>query len=287
MRERTPASKRGPAEAGRPADRIGSGEPAVTSIGRQPASTAVETVQAPPAHIAVVMDGNGRWARRRALPRHAGHRAGVRAVRALVEACAERGVGILTLFAFSSENWKRPRGEVGKLMGLFVEALQREVDELKRNGVRLRFIGDRASLSAILQARIADAEALTCDGDRLTLVVAMAYGGRWDIAQACRRLAIDAREARLDPAQVDIDTVRRYLELGDLPDPDLLIRTGGERRISNFLLWNLAYTELYFCDVLWPEFGETHLAAALDFYAGRRRRFGRLEEQGDQRVEKC
>ncbi|MGH8496585.1 MAG: polyprenyl diphosphate synthase, partial [Gammaproteobacteria bacterium] len=223
----------------------------------------------------------------RALPRHAGHRAGVRAARALVEACAERGVRILTLFAFSSENWKRPRNEVGKLMALFVEALQREVDELKRNRVRLRFIGDRASLSSMLQSRIANAEELTRDGDRLTLVVAMAYGGRWDITQACRRLAVDACEERLDPAAVDVETINRYLELGDLPDPDLLIRTGGERRISNFLLWNLAYTELYFCDVLWPEFGESHLLAALDFYAGRQRRFGRLEEQHEQQAGKC
>ncbi|CAN5339097.1 polyprenyl diphosphate synthase [soil metagenome] len=242
---------------------------------------------APPHHIAVVMDGNGRWARQRALPRHAGHRAGVRAVRALVEACAECGVRVLTLFAFSSENWARPRREVGKLMGLFVEALQREVAELKRNRVQLRFIGDRASLTDLLQTRIEDAEDETREGDRLTLVIAMAYGGRWDIVQACRRLALDARDARLDPAEVDIARVSACLAMGDLPDPDLLIRTGGERRISNFLLWHLAYTELYFCDVLWPEFDKPHLAAALEFYAGRRRRFGRLEEQVDPQAEQC
>lgn len=248
---------------------------------RVPAAAAPEP--APPRHIAVVMDGNGRWARQRALPRHAGHRAGVRAARRLVEACAERGVDVLTLFAFSSENWQRPRSEVGRLMGLFVEALQREVAELVQNQIRLRFIGDRASLSAKLQAQIAGAEAATAAGARLTLVVAIAYGGRWDIVQACRRLAFEAREQRVDPAAIGVDTLGRYLALGELPDPDLLIRTGGERRISNFLLWNLAYTELYFCDVLWPEFGAAQLSAALDFYAGRQRRFGRVAEQ----VEEC
>ncbi|HUO82086.1 MAG TPA: polyprenyl diphosphate synthase [Gammaproteobacteria bacterium] len=248
---------------------------------RLPPASAPEL--APPRHVAVVMDGNGRWARQRSLPRHAGHRAGVRAARRLVEACAERGIEVLTLFAFSSENWQRPRSEVGMLMGLFVEALQREVAELVSNQIRLRFIGDRASLSGPLQAQIAGAEAATRLGARLTLVVAMAYGGRWDIAQACRRLATEAREQRVDPAGIGVETLSRYLELGDLPDPDLLIRTGCERRISNFLLWNLAYTELYFCDVLWPEFGEPQLAAALDFYAGRQRRFGRIEEP----LEKC
>lgn len=225
------------------------------------------------------MDGNGRWARQRTLPRQAGHRAGVRTARLIVEACARRGIGALSLFAFSSENWRRPQREVGALMRLFVEALEREVGELHANGVRLRFIGDRSSLSATLQQRMAAAEARTRDNTRLSLVVALAYGGRWDIVQAARALAVEAAQGRLDPDAIDESTVATRLALAGLPDPDLLIRTGGEHRISNFLLWNLAYAECHFTDTLWPDFGEAELDAALERYARVERRFGKTSEQ--------
>lgn len=225
------------------------------------------------------MDGNGRWARQRTLPRQAGHRAGVRTARLIVEACARRGIGALSLFAFSSENWRRPQREVGALMRLFVEALEREVGELHANGVRLRFIGDRSSLSATLQQRMAAAEARTRDNTRLSLVVALAYGGRWDIVQAARALAVEAAQGRLDPDAIDESTVAMRLALAGLPDPDLLIRTGGEHRISNFLLWNLAYAECHFTDTLWPDFGEGELDAALERYARVERRFGKTSEQ--------
>ena len=225
------------------------------------------------------MDGNGRWARQRTLPRQAGHRAGVRTARLIVEACARRGIGALSLFAFSSENWRRPQREVGALMRLFVEALEREVGELHANGVRLRFIGDRSSLSATLQQRMAAAEARTRDNTRLSLVVALAYGGRWDIVQAARALAVEAAQGRLDPDAIDESTVATRLALAGLPDPDLLIRTGGEHRISNFLLWNLAYAECHFTDTLWPDFGEAELDAALERYARVERRFGTTSEQ--------
>lgn len=225
------------------------------------------------------MDGNGRWARQRALPRQAGHRAGVRTARRVVEACARRGIGVLTLFAFSSENWRRPRREVGALMRLFIEALDREVDELHGNGIRLRFIGDRSSLSPALRARMAEAEERTRDNDRLVLAVALAYGGRWDIVSAAQSLARDAAAGRLDPEAIDEESFSARLALADLPDPDLLIRTGGEHRISNFLLWNLAYAECYFTDRLWPDFEDDDLDAALDRFRGVERRFGMTSEQ--------
>jgi undecaprenyl diphosphate synthase len=234
-----------------------------------------------PAHVAVIMDGNGRWARQRALPRQAGHRAGVRTARQIVEACAKRGIGTLTLFAFSSENWRRPRPEVGALMRLFVEALEREVDELHSNRICLRFIGDRASLSPALQARMTAAEERTRGNDRLTLVVALAYGGRWDIVAAARSLAHDVAAGRLDPEAIDDEAIGGRLALAGLPDPDLLIRTGGEHRISNFLLWNLAYAECYFTDRLWPDFDEQDLDAALDSFRRVERRFGMTSEQVD------
>lgn len=234
-----------------------------------------------PAHVAVIMDGNGRWARQRSRPRQAGHRAGVRTARAIVEACARRGIGVLTLFAFSSENWRRPRREVGALMRLFVEALDREVEELHGNGVRLVFIGDRDGLSDTLQARMAAAEERTRGNDRLVLVIALAYGGRWDIVQATRRLAEDAAAGRIDPTAIDEDALAGRMALAGLPDPDLLIRTGGEHRISNFLLWNLAYAECWFTDCLWPDFGEAELDAALARYRSVERRFGRTSEQLD------
>ena len=225
------------------------------------------------------MDGNGRWARQRAMPRQAGHRAGVRTARKIVEACARRGISTLSLFAFSSENWRRPRREVGALMRLFIEALDREVDELHANGIRLRFIGDRDSLTSALQARMAAAEERTRDNLRLTLVVALAFGGRWDIVCAARSLAQDAAAGRLDPATIDDEAVAGRLALAGLPDPDLLIRTGGEHRISNFLLWNLAYAECYFTDRLWPDFDEADLDAALERFRGVERRFGMTSEQ--------
>ncbi len=232
-----------------------------------------------PEHVAIIMDGNGRWARKRALPRHAGHRSGVGSVRQAVETAAQRGIKVLTLFAFSSENWSRPREEVSKLMGLFVEALQREVDELHRNNVRLEFIGAREQLQASLIKKIAEAEKQTSTNTGLRLMVAVAYGGRWDIAQAAKRLAGRAVEGEIAVDDIDDVAIARELQLRDLPDPDLLIRTGGEQRISNFLLWHLAYSELYFCDTLWPDFGEAQFDAALDFFAQRERRYGHTAEQ--------
>jgi undecaprenyl diphosphate synthase len=225
------------------------------------------------------MDGNGRWARKRALPRHAGHRSGVTAVRNIVENAAKHGVEYLTLFAFSSENWSRPREEVSKLMGLFVEALQREVDELHRNKVRLEFIGAREQLQQGLIDKIAAAEAQTKDNTGLHLIVAVAYGGRWDIVQATRQAAGKVAAGELNPDDIDDEVIAGGLALHGLPDPDLLIRTGGEQRISNFLLWNLAYAELWFCDALWPDFGEQHFDEALAFYCRRQRRYGHTGEQ--------
>ena len=232
-----------------------------------------------PTHVAVIMDGNGRWARRRALPRHAGHRSGVGSVRRIVELAAERGVKFLTLFAFSSENWARPREEVSKLMSLFVEALQREVDELHRNNVRLEFIGAREQLQAGLIEKIAAAEAQTAGNTGLRLIVAVAYGGRWDIVRATQSLAGKVAAGELMVSNIDDEAIAAELQLARVPDPDLLIRTGGEQRISNFLLWNLAYAELHFCDTLWPDFGDKDFDEALAFYAARQRRYGHTGEQ--------
>ena len=232
-----------------------------------------------PTHVAIIMDGNGRWARRRALPRHAGHRSGVNSVRRSVELAAERGVKYLTLFAFSSENWSRPRDEVSRLMNLFVEALQREADNLHRNNVRLQFIGAREQLNAGLVEKIEAAEAHTANNTGLHLLVAVAYGGRWDIVNAARAVAARAAEGSIAVEDIDADTFAAELQLGGVPDPDLLIRTGGEQRISNFLLWNLAYAELYFCDTLWPDFGDAEFDAALAFFAQRQRRYGHTGEQ--------
>ncbi len=220
-----------------------------------------------PIHVAVIMDGNGRWARARGMPRHAGHRSGVKSVRETVEVAAKRGVSYLTVFAFSSENWRRPADEVSKLMGLFLEALQREVDELHRNNVRLRFIGARDQLAPDLVKSIVAAEEHTRDNDGLNLIVAAAYGGRWDIIQASASLARQAVAGDLDVNDIDEDRMACALSLAGVPDPDLLIRTGGERRISNFLLWNLAYAELWFSDCLWPDFGEKQFDEALAYFA--------------------
>ena len=232
-----------------------------------------------PRHVAIIMDGNGRWARARGLPRPAGHRAAMKVVRNVVQECSRRGVGYLTLFAFSSENWQRPREEVGLIMGLFLDALEREVADLHENRVRLRFIGARETLAAQLDQRMAAAEALTAGNDGLTLLVAVSYGGRWDIVRAARRLAQETAAGRLDPADIDESRLGEQLALAGVPDPDLMIRTGGEQRISNFLLWNLAYSELFFCDVLWPAFEVEHLQAAFDQFAARERRFGKTSAQ--------
>jgi undecaprenyl diphosphate synthase len=232
-----------------------------------------------PQHVAIIMDGNGRWARSRGMPRVAGHRASVKVVRKVIEECARLDVRHLTLFAFSSENWRRPPDEVGMLMGLFLDALVREVADLHKNKVRLRFIGDRSALGAELIQRMQTSEALTAANTGIGLMVAVAYGGRWDIAQACRRLALESAAGQLPAAEITEAHIAARLELAGIPDPDLLIRTGGEQRISNFLLWNLAYTELYFSDALWPEFSPQHLQSAFDFYSQRERRFGKTSDQ--------
>ena len=232
-----------------------------------------------PQHVAIIMDGNGRWARSRGLPRPAGHRASVKVVRRVVEECANRGVRFLTLFAFSSENWRRPPDEVGMLMKLFLDALVREIEALHRNRVRLRIIGDRELLGAELAGRMIAAEVLTEHNTGLGLQVAVAYGGRWDIVQACRSLAADAAAGSIEPACIGDAEIAGRLALAGLPDPDLLIRTGGEQRISNFLLWNLAYTELYFSEVLWPEFSSAHLNAAFEHFLSRERRYGKTSAQ--------
>ena len=232
-----------------------------------------------PHHVAIIMDGNGRWAKARSQARHAGHRAGVKSVRETVESAAKRGVKYLTLFAFSSENWQRPQDEVSRLMSLFLEALQREVDDLHRNNVRLRFVGARAQLKPKLQRKIEAAERQTSQNNGLTLIVAVAYGGRWDIVNAARRLATKVTGGELSIEDIGDDAFARELALSGVPDPDLLIRTGGEQRISNFLLWNLAYSELYFCDCLWPDFREREFDEAMIFYGMRQRRYGHTGEQ--------
>ncbi len=232
-----------------------------------------------PRHIAIIMDGNGRWAKKRFLPRTAGHRAGVGAVRKTVERCLAKGIKALTLFAFSSENWRRPPQEVSLLMELFVASLERETAKLHENGVRLRVIGDLSALAPLLRERIAAAEALTRTNNRLNLIIAANYGGRWDIVRAARRLAELVERGELSAAVIDATLFQSHLALADVPEPDLFIRTGGEQRISNFLLWQLAYTELYFTPVLWPDFDEQSLDQALEDYAGRQRRFGYTGEQ--------
>lgn len=232
-----------------------------------------------PRHIAIVMDGNGRWAQRQGLPRTAGHRAGAQTVRRIVEAAHERGIGTMTLFAFSSENWRRPASEVSVLMELFIATLRKETERLHENNIRLRLIGELTAFPRKLQHYIRRAEALTADNTGLNLVIAANYGGRWDVLQAVRQLLCEVQAGQLDPRALSQDALSRYISLGDLPEPDLFIRTGGEQRLSNFLLWQMAYTELYFTDRLWPEFDAADLDRALAFYAGRQRRFGRVPEQ--------
>ena len=232
-----------------------------------------------PRHLAVIMDGNGRWAARRRRPRIIGHRAGARAVNLCIDFCLERGIAALTLFAFSSENWGRPEEEVGALMKLFLNALEREVVELHRRGVRVRFIGDRARFGAQIRERMQAAEAQTAGNTRLALNIAASYGGRQDIAAAARSLAHDVAEGRIRPDDIDEALFASRVALADLPPPDLFVRTGGETRISNFLLWQLAYTELWFTDTLWPELDAATLSRALDDFARRERRFGLTGDQ--------
>lgn len=225
------------------------------------------------------MDGNGRWAQGRGQPRHVGHRAGVEAVRSTIESCVEHGIPYLTLFAFSSENWRRPPGEVDMLLELFMIALAREIRKLDRNDIRLRVIGEVDAFPEKLQRQIAEAEQRTADNRGLMLQIAANYGGRWDITQAARRLAGEVAAGRLRPEEIDETRFGTFTSFGDVPDPDLFIRTGGELRISNFLLWHCAYSELYFTPVLWPDFDKQAFAGALAEYARRERRFGQTSEQ--------
>ncbi len=225
------------------------------------------------------MDGNGRWAQRKKRPRIIGHRAGARAVNVCIDFCLERGIKVLTLFAFSSENWGRPEDEVGALMKLFLNALDREVEELHRRSVRIRFIGERERFSEGIRQRMSGSEALTSGNSALQLVVAASYGGRQDIARAARQLAAEVAAGRLDVDHIDEAAMASRMALSDLPPPDLFIRTGGDQRISNFLLWQLAYTELWFTETLWPDLDTATLQRALDDYAGRERRFGLTSAQ--------
>jgi undecaprenyl diphosphate synthase len=246
-------------------------------MANQDNSTAADTSR--PQHIAVVMDGNGRWASKRHLPRAAGHKSGVNATRALVENCARHHIEALTIFAFSSENWNRPVKEVDSLMTLFVKTLAAEMSKLHSQNVRIMFIGDRTRFNKKLQRGIADAEQLTQNNSGLALNIAANYGGRWDIVNACKTLMSRIAAGDLTADAIDENVFAAELSLADLPSPDLFIRTGGEQRISNFLIWQSAYSELYFCDVLWPDFDETELLKALDWYATRQRRFGKTSEQ--------
>lgn len=232
-----------------------------------------------PQHVAVVMDGNGRWAKKRFLPRTAGHKAGVKSTRRLVELCSIKGIGALTLFAFSSENWSRPDQEVSSLMSLFLSTLNSELNKLHEQGVRIRFIGDRTRFSEKLQASITAAEKKTEANSKLKLNIAANYGGRWDIVNAARILSRKLVNGDITENQITEQALTRQLCLVDLPEPDLFIRTGGEQRISNFLLWQIAYTELFFTDTLWPEFNDAAFDEALDWYATRQRRFGKTGDQ--------
>ena len=238
-----------------------------------------DSIAAVPRHVAIVMDGNGRWAEQRGLPRHAGHRAGVESVRAVIEESMRAGVEVLTLFAFSSENWRRPKSEVNVLMELFLTALQREVRRLDANDIRLRIIGDLAPFPEKLKRRIAEAERRTADNRSFQLLVAANYGGRWDITQAAKRLALKVARSELSAQTIDEVALDGELTTAGLPALDLFIRTGGEQRISNFLLWQSAYTEFYFADTLWPDFGADAMRLALQDFSHRQRRFGHTGAQ--------
>jgi undecaprenyl diphosphate synthase len=242
-------------------------------------TAAVPAAGSVPRHVAIIMDGNGRWATSRRLPRVAGHSKGVEAVRATVEACVARGVEYLTLFAFSSENWRRPPDEVSLLMRLFILALEREVSQLRANGIRLRIVGDTSAFEPRLQTLIRQSQQRTAANTGLTLTVCANYGGRWDILQAMRSMLEARPERAADPSAIEESDLAPYLAMHYAPEPDLFIRTGGEQRISNFLLWQLAYTELYFTDAYWPDFGAAELERAFESYRSRERRFGRTSAQ--------
>ena len=232
-----------------------------------------------PRHIAIIMDGNNRWARQRKLPGAAGHKAGVESVRTVMQCCAEAGVEVLTLFAFSSENWRRPEDEVSALMSLFLTALKREVGKLNDNQIRLRVIGNRDRFGKALQQQISEAEELTLNNTGCTVVIAADYGGHWDIAQAVQLVTADVLAGKYEVGQITPELIQEHISLNDLPAPDLCIRTGGEHRISNFLLWQMAYTELYFTEAYWPDFGKEEFSAALADFARRDRRFGRTSNK--------
>ena len=240
-----------------------------------------ESLPIVPRHVAIIMDGNGRWAAQHGEPRHQGHRAGAESVRQAVETCARAGVDALTLFAFSSENWRRPAAEVSMLMELFLRVLDRESERLNRNGIRLNVIGDRERFSQRLQQRCASAEQLTQGNARMQLNIAASYGGRWDIAQAARQLAAEVAAGKRSLESIDEAALGEQVCLHHLPEPDLFVRTGGEQRISNFMLWQLAYTELYFTPVLWPDFDSDQMQAALTWFSQRERRFGGLSHSGE------
>lgn len=232
-----------------------------------------------PKHVAIIMDGNGRWAQKRGSPRVAGHKAGVETVRGVIQACAEKRIGVLTLFAFSSENWRRPKKEVSLLMELFLMALQREVKKLHKNGVQLRIVGDVSAFDKKIQEQIKKSEALTKDNTSLILNIAANYGGQWDITRAVKTLARQVEAGQIKADDITSELISQNLCMSDLPEPDLFIRTGGEQRISNFLIWQLAYSELYFTDTLWPDFDREAFELALRSFAGRQRRFGHTGEQ--------
>jgi len=232
-----------------------------------------------PIHVCIIMDGNGRWAKKRLMPRSFGHRKGVETTRRMVEFFAHAGIKHLTLFAFSSENWNRPDEEVNSLMQLFMQSLQKYTDEMHEQGIRIRFIGNRSGFSDSLQQQIKATEAKTFNNSTMTLNIAANYGGHWDIVNAARVLARQVQDNELEAADIDERMFKRVLALGDSPDPDLFIRTGGEQRLSNFLLWQLAYAEFYFSDRLWPDFADADVRAALDEYARRQRRYGKTGEQ--------
>ena len=232
-----------------------------------------------PKHVAIIMDGNGRWAQKKGSARIVGHKAGVETVRSVIQTCVEKGIEVVTLFAFSSENWRRPEKEVTLLMSLFLMALQREVKKLHKNDVQLRIIGDVSAFDKKIQEQIIKAEALTKNNKTLVLNIAANYGGQWDIAESVKLLAKKVASGDLKPDEITPELIKQNLTMNDLPDPDLFIRTGGEERISNFLIWQLAYSELYFTDTLWPDFDKEAFNAALDSFAGRQRRFGHTGEQ--------
>jgi undecaprenyl diphosphate synthase len=233
-----------------------------------------------PRHIAIIMDGNGRWAQQRFLPRAVGHHAGVKSVRKIVEYCvANPDIEVLSLFAFSSENWRRPESEVTVLMSLFLKTLQSEIDKLHKNNIRLRFIGDRSAFDKKLQQKMTEGEEKTQNNTALTLVIAANYGGRWDMTEACKIIAQRVASGELSACKIDEALIDKHLSMADLPEPDLFIRTGGEQRVSNFMLWQLAYTEFYFTPILWPDFDKSSLQDAISNFKSRQRRFGHTGEQ--------